>query len=47
MGTAKLYEDMYKALTEGKEPMITAKHATQVVGVIEEIHAQNPLPLKF
>ena len=47
MGTAKLYEDMYKALTEGKEPMITAKHATQVVGIIEEIHAQNPLPLKF
>ncbi len=47
MGTAKLYEDLYYALTEGREPMITAKHASQVVGVIEEAHAQNPIPLKF
>ena len=47
MGTARLYKDLYEALTTGKEPMITAKHATQVVGIIEEVHTQNPLPLKY
>ena len=46
-GTAKLYEDMYFALTEGRKMFITAEKAADIIKVIEEIHCANPLPLKF
>ena len=47
VGTAKLYEDVYFALTKGRKMFITAENAAQIISVIEEIHAANPLPIKF
>ena len=46
-GTAGIYEDLYYKLTEGREMMVTAEHAAKVISLIEEIHAANPLPVKF
>ncbi len=47
VGTEKLYEDMYYALTEGRTMFITAEYASQIVSVMETVHAQNPLPVKY
>ncbi len=47
VGTQKLYEDVYAALTTGKELIIGPKHAMEVISVIEKVHADNPLPVKF
>ena len=47
IGTAGIYEDIYYAITEGKKLTITPEMVAQLIGVIEEIHARNPLPLKF
>lgn len=47
IGTAKLYEELYYAITEGKKMTITAETAKSIIGVIEQIHADNPLPVKF
>lgn len=46
-GTQLLYEQIYFAITEGKPMTVTAQMAAQIVGVIEEAHAANPLPIKF
>ncbi len=47
VGTAKLYEEIYFAITAGKEMYVTAETARSIVGVIEQIHAENPLRVKF
>ena len=47
VGTASLYEQLYFLITEGKPMTVTPEMAARVVGVIETIHAQNPLPVKF
>ena len=47
IGTAKLYEEIYYAITEGKEMYVTAETARSIIGVIEQIHAENPLRVKF
>ncbi len=47
VGTAKLYEQLYYKITEGREMTVTAEMAAAVISVIEEVHAANPLPLKF
>ena len=47
IGTAKLYEQLYYKLTEGKPMTVTPEMAAAVISVIEEVHAANPLPLKF
>jgi predicted dehydrogenase len=46
-GTASLYEQLYYKLTEGRAMDVTPEMAADVIGVIEQVHAQNPLPLKF
>ena len=46
-GTKAMYEDIYFALTEGKPMRITPYMAMRVIEVIEKVHAENPLPLKF
>ena len=45
--TAKLYEDLYFALSEGREMYVTAEKAADVISVIETLHATNPLERKF
>ena len=47
VGTARLYEQLYFKITEGKEMTVTPEMAAKVISVIEIVHAQNPLPLKY
>ncbi len=47
LGTQKIYEDLYDYIVDGKEPMITAENASQIASIIEIVHAQNPLEIKF
>ena len=46
-GTALLYEQLYFKLTQGKPMTVTPEMAAAVISVIETVHAQNPLPLKY
>ena len=47
VGTAAVYENAYKVITENAELKMPLKHAAMVINVIEAAHAQNPLPVKF
>ena len=47
VGTATLYEQLYYKITEGREMTVTAQMAAAIISVIEEVHAANPLPLKY
>ena len=47
VGTASLYQQLYYKITEGKEMTVTPHMAAAVISVIETVHAQNPLPLKY
>ena len=47
VGTAKLYEQLYYKITEGKAMTVTPEMAASIISVIETVHAENPLPLKF
>ena len=47
IGTAKLYEQLYYKLTEGRDMTVTPEMAARIISVIETVHAQNPLPLKY
>lgn len=47
IGTAKLYEQLYYNLTEGRDMTVTPEMAAAIISVIETVHAENPLPLKF
>ena len=47
VGTASLYEELYYAITEGRPMTVTPEMAARVIGVIETVHAQNPLPMKY
>ena len=46
-GTAKLYEQLYYKITEGRDMTVTPEMAMEVIKVIAEVHAENPLELKF
>ena len=41
------YRMTYECLTEGKPMTVTAEMAAQVIRVIEQVHAANPLPIKY
>ena len=47
IGTAKLYEQLYFKITEGREMTVTPEMAAQIISVIETVHAENPLPIKY
>ena len=47
IAAASFYEQIYYAITQGKELSINAENAAQIIGVIETVHAQNPLPVQF
>ena len=47
VGTEKLYEDMYFALTEGKPLRYDVNEYKLIIGVIDRVHADNPLTVKF
>jgi len=46
-GTAGLYEDLYYKITEGRKMYIEPENIVMVVGAIEKLHADNPLPLQY
>lgn len=46
-GTARLYEQLYYKITEGKPMTVTPEMAAEIIKVIAEVHAQNPLSIKF
>ena len=43
----EFYRGVYECLTEGKPMEVTAKMAADVIHVIEQVHAANPLPIKY
>ena len=47
VGTAKIYESVYYAITEGKELIVPTWQSAMTINVIEKAHAENPLPLKY
>ena len=47
IGTANLYEQLYYKITENRPMTVTPEMAREVIRVIETVHAQNPLPIKF
>ncbi|MBO5843164.1 MAG: hypothetical protein J6R46_09215, partial [Clostridia bacterium] len=46
-GTKAIYESVYRAITEGAPLSVTCEMAAQVIDVIDTVHAQNPLPVKY
>ncbi len=47
VGTQKMYENIYYALTEGRDLYVTPENAAEIIRVIETVHANNPLKRKF
>ncbi len=47
IGTASLYEQLYYKITEGRKMTVTPEMAAEIISIIETVHAQNPLPLKY
>lgn len=47
IGTPKFYENLYYALTEKRPLAVSALQAAQIISVIEAVHAENPLTLKY
>lgn len=47
VGTRCFYEMMYNAITKDEEMEIKPEYAAMAISVIEQVHAQNPLPVKF
>ncbi len=47
IGTKLFYEMMYDAIKYGKDLAIKPEYAAMTISVIEQVHAENPLPVKF
>lgn len=47
VGTATLYEQLYYKLTEGRAMDVTPEMASEVIRIIAQAHAENPLEIKF
>ena len=47
VGTMRFYEMMYNRITNNEKMTVTPEHAAMIISVIEEAHAQNPLPVRF
>ncbi|MBQ3505992.1 MAG: Gfo/Idh/MocA family oxidoreductase [Clostridia bacterium] len=46
-GTVAFYEDLYFALTKQRELKYDANKIKRIIGVIDRVHADNPLQLKY
>ena len=46
-GTGDLYESLYHKIVDGTPMYVTPEMAAKVISVIETVHAQNPMPVKF
>lgn len=47
VGTAGIYSNLYKVITEGGELAVPLFHARMTINVIEAAHSANPLPVKY
>ena len=47
VGTATLYKQLYYKISEGTPMTVTPEMAADIISVIETVHAENPLPLKY
>ena len=47
VGTAGIYANLYKVITEGAELAVPLYQSAMTINVIEAAHAENPLPVKF
>ena len=47
VGTKALYENLHDHIRNGAPLIITNEIAMQIIGVIEAVHASNPLPMKY
>ena len=47
VGTRAIYQSVYNAITKGTPLPVTCDMAAAVIEVIDTVHAQNPLPIKF
>lgn len=47
VGTKCFYEMMYNAIANNEEMSVTPHHAAMIISVIEQVHSENPLPIKF
>ena len=46
-GTRAIYQSVYNAITKGTPLPVTCDMAAAVIEVIDTVHAQNPLPVKY
>ena len=47
LGSAAVYENVYRVLTENAELGMSLENAAMVINVIETLHAENPLSVEF
>lgn len=47
IGGPEIYKNVYEAITQGAELLVPTWQSKMTINVIETLHAQNPLPLKF
>ena len=47
IGTAKLYKNLYNALSGTEALIITAEMGRDIIGIAEDAYKQTPLPIKF
>lgn len=47
IGTAGIYENLYRVLTEGAALAVTPEQSAKVIEVIALAHAENPLPIQY
>ena len=47
VGTDLMYESLYANIKGGKPLEVTPEMAAKIIGIIEETHAQNPLPVLY
>ena len=47
VGAHEIYKSVYYAITENKPLCVSCEQTAMVIGIIEQVHAQNPLPVKY
>ncbi len=47
VGTPAFYDELYKKLAFGEPMSVTPEMGMQVIKIIAQVHAENPLPVKF
>lgn len=43
----EIYEMLYEKIKHGKQMSVTPEMAARIIGVIEAVHAENPIPVRY